>query len=179
MDDQQTMARVREFLDRAEINDCLMRYGRGMDRFDRDLARSCYHPDAIDNHGPFCGPAEDFIDWAVSVPGGQFRHQHYISNLHIDLDGDQAHAESYFLFVATDLDPAAPLKMFGGRYVDRFERRAGKWAIAARKCVTEWRTTSPSLTTEAVRAEDEVAFPISRDRNDVSYMRPLVADVRS
>jgi hypothetical protein len=31
-----------------------------------------------------------------------------------------------------------PLSMGGGRYLDRFEKRDGRWAIAARVCVRDW-----------------------------------------
>jgi hypothetical protein len=32
-----------------------MRYSRGIDRLDRDMLLSAYHPDAIDDHGMFVG----------------------------------------------------------------------------------------------------------------------------
>ena len=34
--------------------------------------------------------------------------------------------------------PAVVLETFGGRYVDRFERRDGEWRIAHRNLVHEW-----------------------------------------
>ncbi|MCB2109209.1 MAG: nuclear transport factor 2 family protein, partial [Rhodobacteraceae bacterium] len=40
--------RIAALLDKEEIRDVLMRYGRGVDRADADLLRSCYHPDAIE-----------------------------------------------------------------------------------------------------------------------------------
>ena len=45
------------------------------------------------------------------------------------------------MFIGTESDPAAPLTAFGGRYVDRFERRQGKWGIAVRLCLVEWAQT--------------------------------------
>src|SRR5690606_8703026 len=39
-------------LDREAIHTVLMRYCRGVDRLDRDLIASVYHPDAYDHHGP-------------------------------------------------------------------------------------------------------------------------------
>ena len=114
---------------------------RGMDRLDRELARSAYHEGAIDDHVGFVGEVDDFLDWAFAYHGGQVRHQHYITNHHVELDGDEAHAETYYMFIGTERDPAAPLTVFGGRYVDRFERREGKWGIAVRLCLVEWATT--------------------------------------
>ena len=176
--DDQLIERLRRIADQAEIIECLHTYARAMDRFDRELARSVYHEDAIDDHGNFRGPANEFIEWAMTVPGGQFRHQHYITNFNVELDGDQAHVESYYLFVATDNDPSAPLKLYGGRYVDRFERRCGRWAIAARKLIPEWKTECASLTTPETRAADARAGVIARDRSDLSYLRPLVPEAR-
>jgi hypothetical protein len=135
--EDQLIERMRHLADRAEIIECLTTYARAMDSFDRELARSIYHDGAVDDHGPFCGPADEFIEWALAVPGGEFRHQHYLSNFHVEINGDEAHAETYYMFVATGRDPSAPLKLYGGRYVDRFERRYGKWGIVARKCITE------------------------------------------
>ena len=49
------------------------------------------------------------------------------------------------MFIGTESDPAAPLTVFGGRYVDRFERREGTWGIAVRLCLVEWATDPKSL----------------------------------
>ena len=38
--------------DREAITDCLYRYTRGIDRLDRDLVRSAYHDDAVDDVPP-------------------------------------------------------------------------------------------------------------------------------
>jgi hypothetical protein len=126
--------------DRADIVDCLHRYAHGMDRHDREMARSAYHEGAIDDHSAFVGEVEAFLDWSFAYQSTHARHQHYVTNHHIELDGDVAQVESYYLFVASDHDPAAPVRLFGGRYVDRFERRDGRWAIAARTCIPEWQT---------------------------------------
>lgn len=173
MDDVQ-LARLAELVDRSEIRDCVDRYCRGMDRLDRDLARSAYHDDAIDDHVAFVGPVEDFLDWSFAYHATQVRHQHFITNHLVELDGDVAHGETYYLFVGTMLDEAAPLTISGGRYLDRFERRGGRWAIAARVCNVEWMTEAPSLLVGA--AVDFVATrsTVSRDRTDSSYDRPLV-----
>lgn len=48
-------AEVREQRDRSEIWQVLMNYCRGVDRLDRELLLSCYHPDATDDHGIFMG----------------------------------------------------------------------------------------------------------------------------
>ena len=59
-------ARVQELLDREAIRDCIARYARGVDRFDRELILSAFHPDAIDEHGKFVGTRDGFADWALN-----------------------------------------------------------------------------------------------------------------
>ncbi|MEY3566868.1 MAG: hypothetical protein RLZ19_882, partial [Actinomycetota bacterium] len=46
---------IDEVVAREHIRDVVYRYARGVDRRDFDLVRSCYHPDATDDHGPFTG----------------------------------------------------------------------------------------------------------------------------
>jgi hypothetical protein len=178
---------VRQLRDRQEILDCLMRYSRGVDRLDRELLLSVYHPDAVDDHGMFVGNPEEFADWVVGMHGGtHLSHQHSLFNHTCDLDGDIAHTETYYMFCGMNR-AGPPLSMSGGRYLDRFERRDGRWAIAARVCVRDWAPLDappdpedPSTMT-AIRASLPPAVlefmrtgPVpTRDGRDPSYDRPL------
>lgn len=172
--DQDIPAMVRELKDRQDIYDCIMRYCRGVDRLDRELLRSAYHEDGIDDHGPYAGPLEGFADYVFDLHGNmQERTLHHVTNHYCELDGDVAHTESYFLFYC--LNKTQPLyTMASGRYVDRFERRDGRWAIAERICLVDVRdeTLSPLTGFEG----DEFYVPPRRDRDDPSYMRPLRTD---
>ena len=174
VNDAEMRAKLGELADRAEILDCMYRYARGMDRFDRELVRSAYHADAIDHHAMFVGQVDDFLDWAFAYHEAQTCHQHYLMNHTVELDGDEAHAETYYLFVGTDRDPAAPLRVVGGRYVDRLDRRAGRWAIAARVCLVEWQTEATSGLSPAALDFLAGIGTVARDRTDASYDRPLV-----
>ena len=144
---------VRLLTDRSEIWDCMQRYARGIDRQDRALLRSAYHDGAVDDHVGFVGVVDDFIDWALAYHSTQTRYQHYLLNHTVDIDGDEAHAETYYLFVGTDRAPANHMTISGGRYVDRLERRDGRWAIVDRVCLVEFMNESQSLLTdEAIAA---------------------------
>jgi hypothetical protein len=173
-DDSALAARLQELADRADILDCMHRYARGVDRLDRELTRSAYHDDGIDDHVGFVGPADDLIDWAFAYHASQARHQHYLMNHTVDLDGDTAHAETYYLFVGTDRNPEKPLTIFGGRYVDRLERRDGRWGIVARVNLVEWQTEASSLLTPEWIEFLAGIQTVARDRTDTSYDRPLV-----
>ena len=66
---------------------------------------------------------------------------------------------------------AAIVDFGGGRYVDRFERRAGDWRIAARVVVMDWVCDAGA---EDPRGVLDRYVRGRWDREDVSYARPLV-----
>ena len=59
----------------------------------------------------------------------------------------------------------------------RMERRDGRWAIAARKCLYDWQGQPGeySLSAEQLEAMMGAGQP-RRDRSDPSYERPLTID---
>lgn len=173
--DAELRQRVRELSDRAEIHDCMQRYARGIDRQDRALLRSAYHDGAVDDHVGFVGEVDDFIDWALAYHATQTRYQHYILNHTAEIDGDEAHAETYYLFFGTDREPANHITISGGRYVDRLERRDGRWAIADRVTIVEFNAESQSQITEEVLAMMAGMPLATHDTTDPSYARPLSA----
>ena len=169
---------VRQLVDRQAILDCVVNCARGMDRHDPELFASAYHPDALDDHGPYRGTAAGFIEHVngsdddEGVHGRLFRtHQHLVLNHFVELDGDEAHGETHFLFFGA-LRAAPTIKVTGGRYVDRFARRDGRWAIAARRVVMEWMTELPD-TGDANAATLSAFTRGAWDRSDISYQRPL------
>ena len=173
--DAELVNKIQQLGDRAEIHDCMQRYARGIDRQDRALLRSAYHDGAVDDHVGFIGEVDDFIDWALAYHATQTRYQHYILNHTSEIDGEEAHAETYYLFFGTDREPANHITISGGRYVDRLERRDGRWAIVDRVTIVEFNAESQSHITEEVIAM-MAGMPIARhDTTDPSYARPLSA----
>ena len=166
---------LRALLDRQAILDGLHRYCRGVDRFDRDLLLSVYHPNAVDDHGVMVGTREQFIDWALAHHREhQISTHHMIFNPTIELQGDVAHCETYWLFFGENR--AKPNALAMGRYIDRFERREGRWAIANRVCITECvNDLHESELPQAYRALLASNGPSARDRSDRSWDRPLQA----
>jgi ketosteroid isomerase-like protein len=166
---------IEEEKDRHEIRRCLLRYTRGVDRHDRDLMRSAYHEDAIDEHGVASGGPDEFCDWAIGWHGEfQHSHQHIINNTTIDLDGQSAHVETYYTFLGDNRE--GPPTLAYGRYVDRFEKRDGDWRIAHRVCINEYAGAfTPVATPADALAAMRSTGPATRDRDDISYDRPLIA----
>ncbi len=167
-------ARIDAMLDREAIRDALSRFSRGMDRFDREAYLSAFHDDAEMAAGPFVGSARDCWDWAVPMhEEGQLLTHHSLLNITIDLDGDTAHTETYYMFVARNRDETVVLA--GGRYVDRFEKRNGDWRIALRTNIIEWATMPPAIPPPFSEVADIALNGVSsRSKDDPSYLRPLV-----
>lgn len=170
---------IQELSDRQEILDCIHRYCHGMDRLDRDLVLSAYHPGAWDDHGTICAPAEDFVDFTIKrhVEFLTDTHHHFVTNHRCEIDGDVAHATTYFLYSGTakkapDADQEPQVILSGGRYIDRLERRDGTWAIADRVCLIEW---NGALNATGMPETGGLAISgvAARDRSDLQYQRPL------
>jgi len=165
---------VQALIDRQAILDCIHAYARGVDRCDRDLLNSVYHEDAWDDHAVFCGPAADFIEWAFAYHEKYLiSHQHYVLNHTCELRGAVAHTETYFIFAGRNRE-GPPVTLLGGRYLDRFEKRAERWAIAARKCLVEWNGSLNDIKHHpdwlaALHSSGRSA----RSPEDTSYERPL------
>jgi SnoaL-like domain len=176
--------------DSAAIRDCLMRYARGIYRFDRELILSAFHMDFIDKHGKFGGTREEFAAWALDQHARtHLRTQHYLLNHRCELDGDTAHTETYFMFVGINRQ-GKPLQMNGGRHIDRFERRDSTRAIAYRELLRVWANLNKTpdmsdlssfTSTRALLSPQMKVFMnggpgLRRDRGDRSYARPLTGD---
>jgi SnoaL-like domain len=176
--DDQLVSKLNELIARQEIEAALLRYCRGVDRLDKALMLSAYHPDAIDDHGVVVLGAEAFCDWAIDYHCAMnMVTQHAISNLTIDVDGDTAHSECYYTYMGT-VDGANTQFSFG-RYVDRHEKRNGVWAIAARFCFIETvQELAPAALPDDYRKLMSSNGPATRGPDDASYQRPLMVDAQ-
>mgnify|MGYP000875217920 CR=1 FL=1 len=131
------MQRLRRAADMQEIRDCLMNYCRGIDRGDGEALRRAYHADATEDHGPFSGRVADFIPFVLDVLRNVEVCLHMIQNVLIEIEGDVAVSEAYFIAIQREKD-ADVEDFISGRYLDRFERRSGEWRIAHRVVVLDW-----------------------------------------
>ncbi|MEO6717054.1 MAG: nuclear transport factor 2 family protein [Novosphingobium sp.] len=177
--DSELEKKLRDLVDRDEIHQVMIRYGRGLDRLDFELARSCYWDDAIEDHGNYVGHPDDFIAWADGTTIAHESTQHAILNHFCDLQGDDAWCETYYQFTGVRAEP--PHFISTGRYIDHFQKRAGKsgpeWRIANRVCIIEGKfdiadSAMNALVPPAYTADEPCQA--ARDRTDVSYHRPLV-----
>ena len=168
------LAALRRLLDRQAIVDCVHRYARGVDRDDADLVRSAYHPDAVEDHGAYIGGVDGLVPFLAAAHRPFSGYQRFVTNTSVDLGEPgiggrphEAHAESYY-FCILRRDDKGKLLANGGRYLDRLERRDGEWRIARRVVVMEWEGTI-----DGGAPRYDLNVPARRDRDDVSYQRPL------
>lgn len=165
---QALMARLQLLEDRESIRQAMYSYARGADRLDRDLVAAAYHQDAFDDHGTFTGDRDTAVDVIVGNPSGAPVGMHHLGNMLIELAGDTANVETYFLACkALEVEGVAHTAVRAGRYLDRFERRDGVWRVAHRVVVDDW-SRLDALVAPSPGLAGRV-HPAARDRTDRSY----------
>jgi len=193
-----TEAELRELIDRQKCYDVLTRYCRALDRCDVALMKSVYFDDAEDEHGVFKGNAQDFAAFIIREIQNWFEvTMHAICNVHMEYYGDVMCTESYLIAyhkVNGSRDKVEAVQgpsylagldwekvkdghhvfLYGGRYLDRLERRDGEWRIASRRVVMDWNENWPGHTildegmfaTLTLRGSRDPSDPVFANRPD-------------
>lgn len=158
--------------DRQQIRDCLHSYPRAIDRHDIVKILSCFHDDAIDEHGYDVNSMPDFAYWANQVHEESFGlHLHNLTTHNCEIEGHTATCETYVLAGLNTKDNA-DVWLIGGRYLDRLEKRAGEWRIAFRRTLIDWVASGKSLMQDPKM--QSYGYPAGTwDLKDPSYARPL------
>jgi hypothetical protein len=169
------LVKLRNLFDRQEIYECLTRALRAIDRFDRDLFLTCFHPDALIDAGGYLNAAATVYDGSAALhEKGQTSTLHNLLNHRAEIEGDTAHCETYLMFTGVNNDRSNWIA--GGRYLDRFEKRGGPWKIAFRYTLIEWSGIIPAATNPMFDNISDIyanGTP-SRGKDDPSYRRPLI-----
>ena len=129
-------------LARAEIHDVCMAYARGVDRADKALLASIFSEDSTVVSGAVNGSGAEFAERICDFVQSQLDLCfHSVANEWIEIRGDEALGEHYAIahMVMNGQDVTT-----GGRYIDRYVRRGGKWLIKNRTFVADWNTTHPT-----------------------------------
>jgi len=128
---------LQKLLDKQAITEVIWRYCRGMDRMDKGLTLSCWHPGGTDDHAPlFQGSAESFVEWLWPIHEAMEATRHLVSNITIELNGDRAATESCWLVhLRIPRDDDIYDVIADGRYLDNFEKIDGVWAITHRTSI--------------------------------------------
>lgn len=161
---------VQRLRDCEDIRQAMYAYARGVDRGDRDLLEPAFHDDAEDDHGNFRG------DKAAALAALKRSAEnkattasfHHLGNILIDLRGDEADVESYFLATQRkEEDGKTYTRTRAGRYLDHFVKRDDVWRVLKRRVIDDW-----SRLDEVVQTAHEVGPENNhgtRDRTDPSY----------
>ena len=157
---------IQALLDKQAIREVTMRYCRGVDRCDVPLVNSVYFDDALDvrmDHtttGNIIG-----ANLVRSLREGMVSTCHHITTQVIELHGDLAACESYF--IGTHALTSGGRMTSVGRYIDRLERREDVWKIAHRQVVHELLDVTPPPTEMFSAGHTSRA---RRDESDPSYL---------
>jgi ketosteroid isomerase-like protein len=161
-DKEATMASTdqaqQEMLDEFQLRKLVHTYCRAVDRGDIARLRDLYHEDATDAHGGFsAGTADQFLQQLTDARPHIRSMQHHITTVNFAIKGRAAEGEIYTIAVHTLIGKGRDIDLvIGGRYLDKYEKRADTWKLIERTIVTDWgRVSDPSAM--------DMSHPITRD----------------
>jgi hypothetical protein len=180
---------VQVLADRDAIHDVVMRYARGVDTRDMEMVRACFAPDCdASQWGPELADRDAMIEYIRGV--GHFHTtMHMMGNQFVEVDGDRAAVDSYAMLThhrERGDGTRSKLDGSGNRYVERLERRDGRWVITRRGGEPTWAPTGVTeLTTDDLtvqwlldRAEIHdlmMHYALAVDRRDYDAIRRCFA----
>lgn len=150
---------IQELLAKQAITELVTRYSRTLDWLDDDGQMACYWPDATIDYGFFKGTAAEFVPVVMAVERSTGRRWHMLTSLQIRLtSATTAIGECYGVAVGLRREDGAAYKgnMYGGRYLDEYEKRGGEWRISSRRYVMDWTLPMPDQPDASPRAD----FPL-------------------
>jgi hypothetical protein len=173
----QIESQLQYLLDRQAILDCISSNARGCDRHDVEMLAGSYCEDGIDEHGAkFVNAGPNYPEWANATHAASaLQTMHNITTHSCDINGDEAHAESYSVGLFFNAD-GKTARVLAGRYLDRLVKEDGQWRIALRRCTLEVGLVGDAMIMNTDYLRDMGFLKGLRDHSDVSYQRPLTLD---
>jgi 3-phenylpropionate/cinnamic acid dioxygenase small subunit len=129
--------------DRFAIEDLITRYAIAMDTQDWDVFRACFRPDArtvMDRVGEF-GTPEALVELLAPRFTIFAALQHFVSNVVVSGDGDEATARTYF--VSHHVPKSAAPYTYGGTFDFALARDAEGWRISSHTIRILWEAGQP------------------------------------
>ena len=167
-----TDAVVETLLTKQAITESLYRYCRAFDRMDHALAQTVWHADGTCNYTNRPDQpdilASDYFGPSWAHRATLRNHSHQVTNILIECAGGQAASEAYFTasLQTEPQDGKITEHLYRGRYLDRWSRRAGVWAIDHRQVIFDSYTPYAFSETKL----DGIALELTRrDPSDPSY----------
>ncbi len=157
---------LQRLADEAELRALSATYTRGLDRHDRDLVRSVFADDATTHYGTFRGGPDEMADMAMRALSAYRATQHFLGQVNLTIDGDQATGEVYFQAFHQHATEGFD-RFICGRYIDRYRRTPDGWRMTHRTEVVDWTRTEPIADDYFTKRPETVRG--TRDVNDLSY----------
>lgn len=167
---------LRDLRDRRDILACVSNYARGCDRHDGEVLSRAFHEDGVDEHGFKVNPGPLYWVWANEQHSrGSLINMHHITTHLCEIDGDEAHTESYVIGLFLNPDGKTS-RILAGRYIDRLERRDGRWGIVVRRTTVEVALGGDASSLSAKSFSELGYLKSMRDKRDLTYDRPLTME---
>lgn len=136
---------LQDLSDKIEINELLTRYARGVDSEDWDLWKTVFTADAhldYSSAGAVVGSRDEVADWLRDAMQHLPMKQHYITNVEIEIDGDQAKVRAMF-YNPMILPGSTEISACGGYYHHDMVRTADGWRSERLVEQNEWFLNPP------------------------------------
>src|SRR5262249_34914878 len=140
-------ARMREFLDRAEIQALGARYAQAVDDRDWETVAACFTAGAHTDFSPPRGPGagDPVLAHSAKLLGEHYT-MHFLGAQTVTFEGDTARSTTYAVtYVPTKVDDKPVLMATGLRYLDELVRTDSGWRICRRKARYEWSARAEGL----------------------------------
>ena len=147
--------RIAPYLAKLDIYELVCTYSRALDRLDGALLESVFFADAWCEYGFHNSDPASFAAFAMEALGAHAANQHFVGNVLIEVDGDEAFGEVYFqAYHKVPTETGFEDIIIAGRYLDRYQQRDGVWKIAYRSEYNDWSRTEPTADSYFNQAPD-------------------------
>jgi hypothetical protein len=137
--------RLQRLADRAAIHDLMMRFGRGLDRKDWALYRSCFADRLMLDFSQTTGRPPHEVEADEFVAFARLRQRlhaafHQYSNFQLSIEGDRARCILYLVarHRVAESGGGDPLNVFVGWYENEFARTPQGWRIVVLRHPLQW-----------------------------------------
>lgn len=165
--------KLQHLTDIQEIREVIARHSRGCDRHDAACNASAFHEGGVHELGNRVIDGKAYGEHSNAGLAMMFDATIHTPVLQTcEIDGDVAHTESYVIGILLDKGGETS-RVIAGRYIDRLERRDGRWGIMVRRVTVEIVVQGDAtvMSTDPFKAQHYLKG--NRDRDDLSYLRPL------
>jgi len=133
------MSALEQLVSKQALSELVAAYSRAADRCDEDALAALFHPGSEIDSGVIRAEARqfahEFVAWVREHSAGL---SHAVCSSWFELRGDAAVGETYVVALCRFVEKhGGGQALTFGRYLDRFERRDGRWKFSERRFVVD------------------------------------------